>query len=90
MYFQDIITDLVVERAPIRVKGVKNAFVHTGMLQSAKYVQQKLLEEQILENAFGTYEVSIYHFYLWACFADLVVSQFECSAPYFPSLDGYW
>ena len=59
VYLQDIITDLVVERAPVKVKGVKNAYVHTGMLQSAKYVQQKLLEEQILEKAFGSYEVCL-------------------------------
>ena len=60
VYSQDIITDLVVERAPIKVKGVKGAFVHTGMLQSAKYVQQKLQEEKILDKAFMAYEVNFW------------------------------
>ena len=37
---------------------MKNAYVHTGMLQSAKYIQHKLLEENILNKAFNTYRVS--------------------------------
>lgn len=57
---EDIVTDLVIERAPMEVKGVKGAFAHAGMLHSAKYVLHKLQEEEILDKAFQSYEVFIY------------------------------
>lgn len=53
---EDIVTDLVVDREPITVNGVKGASVHQGMLHSAEYIQQKLQEERILEKAFQEYE----------------------------------
>ncbi|XP_053393215.1 diacylglycerol lipase-beta-like [Mercenaria mercenaria] len=48
---EDILTDLVVERAPVCFGGVEG-FVHTGMFQSAKYIRNKLISECILEKAF--------------------------------------
>lgn len=54
---QDILTDLVVERAPVCFDGIKGS-VHTGMYQSAIYIRNKILLEGILEKAFKIADVS--------------------------------
>lgn len=48
---EDILTDLVVERAPVYVGGVEG-HVHTGMLQSAKYIRNRIIADRILDLAF--------------------------------------
>ncbi|KAL4241095.1 hypothetical protein ACF0H5_001873 [Mactra antiquata] len=48
---EDILTDLVVERAPVCFGGIKGS-VHTGMFQSAKYIRNKLITDGILDFAF--------------------------------------
>lgn len=55
---QDILTDLVVERAPVSFGGV-HGYVHTGMYQSAKYIRNRLIADNILDKAFQRAEVGL-------------------------------
>lgn len=48
---EDILTDLVLVRAPVSYAG-KDCTVHMGMLQSAKYIKNRLITEGILDMAF--------------------------------------
>ncbi|XP_052787526.1 diacylglycerol lipase-beta-like [Mya arenaria] len=48
---EDVLTDLVVERAPVCFGGVEG-YVHTGMYQSAKYIRNKLIADATLDIAF--------------------------------------
>lgn len=54
---QDILTDLVVERAPVCFNGIHGT-VHTGMFQSAKYIRNKLIHDGTLDLAFRKAKVS--------------------------------
>ena len=56
--FQDVITDLVIDRGDLTIPGIQCASAHNGILQSAVYIQKTLEENQILEKAFQSLEVS--------------------------------
>ena len=59
-YFQDVITDLVIERGELNIPGFPKACAHNGILQSAIYLKKTLEEEKLLENAFLRAEVGWY------------------------------
>lgn len=57
LLFQDVITDLVIERGELNIKGFPKACAHNGILQSATYLKNALEQNRILEDAFSRAEV---------------------------------
>ena len=55
--FQDVITDLVIERGELNIPGFPKACAHNGILQSALYLKNTLEQNKILEDAFSRAEV---------------------------------
>ncbi|ESO88978.1 hypothetical protein LOTGIDRAFT_106374 [Lottia gigantea] len=55
MSLEDALTDLSAVGVNIAIQGVDNCYVHCGIFKCAKYIQQQLLELQLLEKAFNAF-----------------------------------
>ncbi len=63
LLFQDAITDLSADGDPLDVESAPRGFAHRGMLQAARFVENQLSQEKILERAFSIAPVSLHLFF---------------------------
>ena len=57
---QDAVTDLSADSEPLEMPGIQEGRAHKGILHAAKYIQQIIIELQLLNKAFEKAPVSNY------------------------------